>query len=405
MAGSDYTSFQRTGLAQAVEYLRWSEPPSQELAASIILVNYNGWHDLQRCLGSLTNTLSPDCEVIVVDNCSTDDSPQRISECFPFVRLVRSALNLGFGAGNNLGAKLAMGRALIFLNPDTAVEPGWLEPLVQALNDDPNVGMATPRILLLNDPRRINTCGNDLHVSGLALCRGMGKPHHAGSDPNRQPMITITGANRPTGAAEEQAAAGDTATEPVAAVSGAAFAIQRELFEKIGGFDETFFLYMEDTDLSLRTRIAGYQCVYVPGSIVYHDYELHFGPMKIYYQERNRYLMLLKSLRWPTLLILLPSLLLAEVITWSYVFLHDRQRAHNKLFAYVWVLYWWQQIMEKRRETQLQRRSSDRDLLRMTTARIDYNQADGGWASHLAHLVFDPLFTCLRWTALALVWW
>src|SRR5512142_3363705 len=149
MANGDYISFQRTQFAEALAQLREARVPRQaarqgaglaaehpaqtvEMTASIILVNYNGWHDLQRCLASLEASPVEGCEVIVIDNNSTDDSPQRIEQRFPTVRLIRSAINLGFGAGNNLGAKLALGRVLVFLNPDTTVEPGWLGPLVGA---------------------------------------------------------------------------------------------------------------------------------------------------------------------------------------------------------------------------------------------------------------------------------
>lgn len=378
MAGPDYISFQRTQFTDTLAMLRSPEFITVELAASIIIVNYNGWHDLERCLRSLQQSQIDGCEVIVIDNCSTDDSPRKIEDHFPHVRLIRSGINLGFGEGNNLGAKLAQGRVLVFLNPDTAVERGWLSPLLTALEEDPQAGMATSCILLLNDPARVNTCGNDLHLSGLALCRGMGQP--VASRPNIK--------------------------KRVAAVSGAAFAVRRELFEAVGGFDETFFLYMEDTDLSLRVQLAGYHCVLVPESVVYHDYSLSFGPMKTYYQERNRYLMLLKSLRWRTLLLLAPALILSEVITWGFVLLRDRARIRNKLFAYAWILFWWREIMQKRAETQKQRRVTDRSLLHITTAHLDFAQAGGSpLIARLAHLVFDPIFSALRWSALALVWW
>lgn len=378
MGGSDYFSFQKNELIEALGLICPPVLVTAELAASIIIVNYNGWHDLERCLKSLETSQLTDCEVIVVDNSSTDDSPEQIERTFPYVRLIRSASNLGFGAGNNLGAQIAIGRVLVFLNPDTTVTPGWLSPLLTTVEADPQVGMATARILLMNDPDRVNTCGNELHLSGIAFCRGMGKPLASRSNDIRQ----------------------------VAAVSGAAFAIRRELFHQIGGFDEAFFLYMEDTDLSIRVQLAGYKCLFVPDSVVYHDYTLTFGQMKTYYQERNRYLMLIKSLHWPTLIVLLPALILSEVVTWGFVLLRDRSRIRNKLFAYVWVLFWWREIMQKRAQAQKQRRVSDRSLLHLTTAHLDFAQAGGNpLTARLAYWIFEPVFTALRWSALALVWW
>ena len=333
------------------------------MRASIIIVNYNGGDGLRQCLASLLPDLSAEAEVIVVDNASTDGSADDAEHAFPAVRLVRNTANLGFGAGNNVGARYASGEYLVFLNPDTTVEPGWLAALIGALDADPRAGLATPKILLLRDPGRINTCGNEMHCSGLTLCRGLGLDRGE------------------LGLAAE-----------VSAVSGAAFAIRRELFESLGGFDEAFFLYMEDTDLSWRARLMGYRCLYVPASIVYHDYALRFGPQKTLYQERNRYLMLLKVLRWRTLAALLPALFLAEALTWGFVLLRERHRLGNKLRAYAWIMQHWSRVMEQRRQTQALRRVGDRDLIVTCTHRLSYEQTGEGNIQRLAHVVFDPLF-------------
>ncbi|MDY0020535.1 MAG: glycosyltransferase family 2 protein, partial [Anaerolineae bacterium] len=265
---------------------------------------------------------------------------------------------------------------LIFLNPDTEVMPGWATALIAALEANPQVGLVTSKVLLMQTPEQINTCGNAVHITGLTLCRGMGMPrqHYAGH-------------------------------ETVNAISGAAFAMRRELFEALGGFDEIFFLYMEDTDLSLRARMASYQCLYVPDSVVYHDYQLTFGPQKTFYQERNRYLMLLKALKWPTLLVLLPALLLAEGITWGFALLNDRAHLGNKLRAYAWIIEHWQSIMECRRQVQALRRVRDRDLLREHAYKLDFEQVHSGMLAHLAGAFFNPLFWALHRLILTLVWW
>ena len=144
--------------------------------ASVILVGYNSRADLVRCLPSLLPSLSTVDEVIVVDNASTDGSADWLVKTYPQVRLIRSSENLGFGGGNNLGARNSNGKYLAFLNPDTQVEPGWLDALVDVLENGLTVGLATSKILLLNNPDRINTCGNDMHISGITLCRGMNQP-------------------------------------------------------------------------------------------------------------------------------------------------------------------------------------------------------------------------------------
>src|SRR5688572_20725372 len=174
------------------------------IRASVIIVVYNNWEDLSRCLASVWTTKSENFEIIIVDNCSQQPCPKWMVEQYPEVKFIESPTNVGFGSGNNLGVQSAAGEYLVFLNPDTCVEPGWLEALIGALEENPGTGMVTSKILLMDRPGLINTCGNDVHISGLALCRGMGLP----------------------------ADTYDQLAE-VNAVSGAAFAIRKELFRKL----------------------------------------------------------------------------------------------------------------------------------------------------------------------------
>jgi GT2 family glycosyltransferase len=343
-------------------------------ALSILIVNYNGGEGVLDCIASVLRHATADSEILVVDNASEDGSADAIAARFPEVRLIRSARNLGFGGGNNLAARDAKGKHLVFLNPDTRVEAGWAENLVAPLAGTDSVGLTTAKILLMDPPDRINTCGNAVHVTGLTLCRGMGAPR---ADFARR--------------------------EEVPAVSGAAFAMKADLFRNLGGFDEAFFLYMEDTDLSWRARLAGWRCEYEPSSVVHHDYSLRISPRKVFYQERNRYLMLLKTLRWSTLLLLLPAHLLAEVVSWGFVLIADRAHWTNKLRAYAWVLRHWRDIREKRRATQKLRRVSDGALLDQTVFRLDYGQTSARAAGRLAAWIFDPLFFLWRRLVLSVI--
>ncbi len=337
--------------------------PAITVLASVIIVNYNGRFHLPRCLDSLLADDMTEVEIIVVDNASGDGSPDLIARDYPQVRLIRSRENLGFGGANNLAAAHAQGSYLAFLNPDTVVTTGWLGALITALETQSQAGLATSQLLLLDQPERINAAGNEMHLTGLTLCRGLGDEAVCWQQGDR-----------------------------VTAVSGAAFVMRRSLFAELGGFDADFFMYFEDTDLSLRTRLAGYECLYVPRSVVYHDYQLRFGPRKIYYEERNRYVTLLKTLRWPTLLLLLPVWLLAEVITWGFVLSQDRANWRNKVRAYGAV---WRQrpfIQQKRRQIQATRRVADHVLLRDLPYRLAFAQTGEGFAPKLAHYLFTPLF-------------
>lgn len=343
---------------------------------SIIVVNYNGGEQVLDCLHSLEADGCEGREIIVVDNASCDGSPALIKHIFPNVRLLHSATNLGYGGGNNLGARYAQGSYIAFLNPDILVKSGWLEALRRALDADPGAGMATACILLKDRPDTINTCGNDVHISGLTLCRGMGQLRQAFDSPSE-----------------------------VAAVSGAAFMIRRDIFYLLGGFDDSYFLYMEDTDLSMRARLEGWRILYVPDSLVYHDYKLCFGSHKIYYQERNRYFMLLKIYRFRTLLFLLPTLVLAEVVTWGFVFSHEPKCFVGKLNAYIAVLSNWSALIQARRRTQLRRKITDRRLLEFCAILLSFEQTGETFVASFAHQIFDPLFHACHYFTFRAVHW
>jgi len=370
MTIADYPNYSEMGYSHESDKIR-----ECRVKTSIIIVNYNGGEYILVCLQSLVNVIDDGVEIIVVDNASADDSPNLIKNAFPDIRMICSTTNLGFGGGSNLGVRYARGKYLAFLNPDTVVEPGWLESLVLALEANPDAGLATSKILLIDDPNRINTCGNNVHITGLTLCRGMGQPADA------FPKL-----------------------DEVSAISGAAFVVRRELFDWLGGFDENFFLYMEDTDLSLRARLAGYKCIFVPESIVYHHYALRFGFNKIFYQERNRYYLLLKHFHWWTLVAALPALLLAEVIAWGFNLLREPNRMQNKLNAYFSTISNLPDLFKRREAAQRLRRVSDRKLLETLTWRLEITQTGSGLLTHAAELLFNPLFALCRFSLLILVW-
>lgn len=259
-------------------------------SASVVVVGYRSRRHLDRCLASvLTQAYPGRLEVMLVDNASGDGSADHVRATFPEVVVLETGANIGFAAANNRGAAAVRGEVLAFLNPDTEVAPGWLTALVRPLLDDPTVGLTTSKILLAADRERINACGNEISLSGITACRGADRP------------------------AVEFLVDAD-----VAAISGCAFAVRADLFHRLGGFDPSFFMYLEDTDLSWRARAAGFRCRYVAASIVYHDYRLNLSAAKVGWIERNRYRLLGKHLSRRSLAALVPTLALAEVLTWGY---------------------------------------------------------------------------------------
>jgi GT2 family glycosyltransferase len=344
--------------------------------ASVIIVNTNELHHLRRCLPSILRQCYPEYEVLVVDNASTDGSVDYLAQQFPQVLVIRNTANLGYAGANNVGFKHASGEYVAVLNPDTQVEPDWLKELVIALQADPWAGLATPKILVMDDSARINTCGNEITFTGLTFCRGLDQP------------------------AEKY-----NQLEIVAAVSGAAFVVKRSVLEQIGGFDGSFFIYYEDTDLSLRAMLAGYTCLYVPTSVVYHEYALRFSPHKCFLQERNRYFSLLKTLRWRTLIALLPMLLLSELIAWGYVLLRGPEHIRSKLRSYIWLIGNRRQILKARRRVQALRQVDDHVLLERFSHRLTFTQLANPWIATTLERIFNPLLLLLGRVIRVIVSW
>ncbi len=342
--------------------------PPREDTVDVSVVSWNSWGDLQTSLPALAAQDHPAYRVVVVDNASSDATADAVEAHFPEVTVIRSARNGGYAAGNNLCFAQSTSTYIAVLNPDARPESGWLRALVRALEADPNAALATSKVLLASDPARVNACGLDVHLSGIAFCRGLGDAQDA-----------------------------YIAAEPVAAVSGAAFLARRDVLEEIGGLDERFFMYMEDTELSMRARLAGYGVVMTPRSRVAHAYALGISPWKLYYLERNRIFMLVNVFRWRTLALLLPALLVAEAGVWAYALRGGPAMLTAKARAYASVLRALPSMLRRRRRVQAMRRVGDAALLaQMTPALPDVGKGAGA-LTLLANRFFARYAAFLRW--------
>jgi GT2 family glycosyltransferase len=257
-------------------------PKADDPTVSVIIVTYQSEGLVGSVLDALTTDPDGPDEIIVVDNASTDSTRQIVDR--PGVKLVASQDNLGFAGGVHTGVDAASGDTIILLGHDTVPHPGWMAPLVDAL-DAPDVGAAMATIEDADKPGTFNTSGGHMTYYGIAWVSDLGV-----EIPAIEPDLV-----------------------DVAFPSGAAMAIRRDTWLRFGGFRRNLFMYHEDTDLGWRLRLAGLRVVRVPGSLVTHEYDFSRTPAKMYWLERNRRILLATNYRSSTRLILAPAFLIANL--------------------------------------------------------------------------------------------
>lgn len=312
-----------------------------EIDLSIVIVSYNSWPDLDRCLPSLSSpTLR--LETIIVDNGSDDGTPHWVSHHYPEILILRNEGNLGYGAAANLGILAARGRAVLVLNPDTVVHSGALEELTARAGEDRNA-LFTPK--LVQGDGRVNACGMEMHYCGITTCYGLGKSSNAFQGLFEVPLV-----------------------------SGAAIAADRQTWLRLGGFDPHLFLYMEDTELSLRARFVGMTLWCAADAVVQHAYRPYISPQKLRWLEANRIWVWCKLLDTGTLVAMLPALLLTSLATWAFSLgrgqAHVRARAH----ALSDNLRRWPELMKVRRSFLQTKVVADPDVLQRTLVALPYGQ-------------------------------
>ncbi len=207
---------------------------------SVIIPNHNGRFHLEELFPTVASQTNKDFEVVLVDNASSDSSVEAARKIFPEVRLVELPRNMGFAAACNHGAEAARGDVLFFLNSDTRLDRRCIEYCLRGIDSQPYVGFFQPKILKMDRHDELDGAGDLLPKNGRPMRRAGGKKSAMPLDAR------------------------------ILSPSGAASLWRREVFEKLGGFEESFFAYLEDVDLGLRAVLAGIGGRYIADAVVYH---------------------------------------------------------------------------------------------------------------------------------------
>jgi GT2 family glycosyltransferase len=258
---------------------------------SIIILNYNAGNLLLNCVDSVFKSTYPNFEVLVVDNISTDNSHVICKEKFEKIRLIENKENLGYCEGNNVGIRNANGEFIVILNPDTTVEPNWLDHLMSAYNEF-GEGLYQPKFFSLNEKLVLQSTGNMLHIFGFGFARDKGK-----IDDEKMESI-----------------------EKINYASGTCLFTSKIVLDKIGLLDPFLFLYHDDLDLGWRAAHIGINSFYVPKSIIYHaeSYSIKWSSKKFYWLERNRKYCLLTHYSKETYAKMRLSLFLVDLCVWLF---------------------------------------------------------------------------------------
>jgi hypothetical protein len=254
---------------------------------SIIILNFNAGNLLLDCIDSIEKSTFKNFEIIVVDNVSKDHSHINCKEKFPTIRLIENSENLGFCEGNNVGLRIAKGEFVVILNPDTIVDPMWLEELVKAYQTN-GEGIYQPKFLATTDHSMLLSTGNMIQIFGFGFSRSKGH-----TDKKQYENF-----------------------EKIDYASGTCLFTSKKIFKKIGLFDPFLFAFHDDLELCWRGTLNKISSFYVPTSVVYHPIEgtsFKWSPIKFKLMERNRKYCLLTLYDRQTVFKMLPSLFLVDI--------------------------------------------------------------------------------------------
>lgn len=300
---------------------------------SLVILNYNGENFLIEVLNSLINSTYKNIEILVVDNCSSDNSINIIKQQFTQVKLIENSKNLGFAEGNNVGIRAANGKYICLVNNDLKVEENWLSPLINFLENSPEYAAVQPKVLSWRDPAKFEYAGASggyIDKYGIPFMRGRILDEVEKDDAQYDEIVEIFWA------------------------SGAAICFRAAIVEEIGALDNDFFLHQEEIDFCWRMILKGYKLAAIPESIVYHYGGASLGyesPQKLYLNYRNNLSMLIKNMAFKQLLLRMPFRLIIDAGAFFLKIIHMQwQHAFSIFRGYMFIIGHFTSILKKRKK-------------------------------------------------------
>lgn len=353
----------------------------------IVLVNYKDYakNFLDECRDSLrTQTFSKELtNVYIVDNASSEETRSYLKQEYPEAVIVPRE-DGNYAAANNAGIKKAREDGceyFVIVNMDVKLDDRWLEELVTAIKSDNKIGFVQSLLLLYPQTEeewkapKINSVGNVSHYLGFGFTRGYDEP---ASNYPEQDLQEIKGYS-----------------------SGCSFITSKEVLDKIGDYDEEYYMYHDDLEMSWRLKLAGYKIMLAPKSLVYHKYEFARSVRMLYYMERNRFLAIYSYYKWPTLFLFMPALIFMELGMWAYATLNGWLSTKLKVKWYFCQVSTWRHIFKVRKKIKTIRKVRDKDLIKNFSGKIEFQEI----ANPLLKYVANPILNFYFKVVSKLIFW
>lgn len=321
---------------------------------SIIIVNYNGSEYLYKCVTSIIKNEITNKEILIVDNNSKDRSIEKLNKEFKqaivkgIIRIFKLKKNYGPAYARNIGAKLAKGNYLAFLDNDTEVDINWTKTPLDEFSKNKKTGIVQSKMILLDKYKnKIDYIGEYIGTNGFLVQKAKSGEIDRGQYDKR--------------------------TEILAAKSAGMF-IRKELFDKIGGFDKDYFMYLEETDLGWRSRLLGYDNIFIPDSIIYHRFgtstiilgEKRMNFIAKFHGTKNYILTLTKNLEFKNLLKIVPQHIILWIGLATYKLIKGQPRESYWIIrGILWNIVNLPKTLNKRKIIQKKRMISDKEIFRI----------------------------------------
>lgn len=306
--------------------------PSKKIpSVSFVITTYNNRDIISACIKSIKAQSYKDFSIIVVDDCSTDGTPEHIEKKFRSVRVISKSAQSGPSISRNIGINTSDSEYIAFLDSDVELDKNWLSNLLKEIEKNGKIGIIGGK-LLLNDGKKINSAGGAMSRTGFGYDIGAGEP-----------------------------ASSHNLAKEVMYMCSAAMLVRRSMLDEIGDFDETYFYGHEDTDIGWRANLAGYMVVYFPKAIAYHKLGQTVKSMsdRVYFNTtKNRIRSIIKNYNLANALLYLA---LNKILTLGIIVFSSRGR-QARLKGFFWNLSHLGDTLKERRKVQGTRKKKDKDL-------------------------------------------